>query len=361
MKVLHISPTYFSEKSVLGGGERYPYELAHAMSDRADVAFLSFAEKPSFSSAGNLKILLLKRRSLYRNHPLAVSPFSAQLLKWIYWADVLHCYQTHNMVTDFTLLAGKLMNKKLFVTDLGGGHKYSVSSYLSINRFADSFLLISGYSQMLWQKANGKGPSFTDVIYGGVNTQKFRPDPERKIRSVLFVGRVLPHKGIDYLVDAVDSSMSLKIIGPIYDQNYFHFLQEKARGKNVAFLGPVTDDRLIQCYQEAAVTVLPSVYEDCYGSRSEIPELLGLAALESMACGTPVIVTRVASLPEIVQDGETGFVIAPNQSSEIKEKIHELLENPQRAREMGCRARKEILEKFTWQAAADKCLAAYNR
>jgi colanic acid/amylovoran biosynthesis glycosyltransferase len=64
-------------------------------------------------------------------------------------------------------------------------------------------------------------------------------------------------------------------------------------------------------------------------------------------------------MPEIVEDGVTGFVIPPNDAEALREKISWLLEHPQQAREMGQEGRRRVLERFTWDAVARRCLEAY--
>jgi glycosyltransferase involved in cell wall biosynthesis len=80
-----------------------------------------------------------------------------------------------------------------------------------------------------------------------------------------------------------------------------------------------------------------------------------------MACGTPVIVSDVASLPEVVEDCVTGFLVPPNDPVRIRERISLLRSDPGMAAEMGRRGRERVLERFTWDAVAQRCLAAYRR
>jgi glycosyltransferase involved in cell wall biosynthesis len=91
-----------------------------------------------------------------------------------------------------------------------------------------------------------------------------------------------------------------------------------------------------------------------------VAELLGLAALESMACGTAAIVSRVAALPEIVEDGVTGFIVPPNDPAALRERLRALDADPDLAEAMGRRGREAVLARFTWDAAADRCLRAYR-
>jgi glycosyltransferase involved in cell wall biosynthesis len=359
MKVLHITPTYFDDRSFIGGGERFPYELARTMSSRAEVTFLSFSDHASSHKEGNLSVEYLPRSIFFNKNPLFGNPFSLRLMNRIRWADVIHCYQVHTIVTDFAIVLSRMFGKKIFVTDLGGGHKYAPSSYLPILKLPDAFLLISEYSKKLWLQANSDASKRIDVIYGGVDLEKFSPGTDNKKDSVLFVGRILPHKGVDYLIDAVNNHLPLNVVGRVYSEKYYDLLKEKSKGKNIRFETNVGDDELVKKYRSAQVTVLPSVYENCYGNTTSIPELLGLVVLESMACGTTVIVTDVASLPELVDDGVTGFVVPPNNPKAIQAKLDYLKANPEIAKEMGMRGRKIIEQKFTWTAVVERCLNAY--
>ena len=361
MKVLHISPTYFSNQSFIGGGERYAYELAKAMAQKEEVVFLSFANEPSEQREGALFVEHIQRSVFLGSHSLGANPFSSRFMKWIRWADVIHCYQVHTINTDMAVILGKMLGKKVFVTDLGGGDKFALSYHLPILKRVNAFLLISEYSKRLWERTPLKSrPESLQVIYGGVDTEKFCPANGTKNRQALFVGRILPHKGIDYLIEAVDRTWALDVVGKVYHEQYFDLLKAKSKDKAVRFHVGIGDEKLVEKYRESLVTVLPSVYEDCYGGRTVVPELLGLTVLESMACGTPVIVTEVGSLPEIVEDRVTGFLIPPNKPSAIREKIDFFLANPDIAVEMGKRGREEILKRFTWDAVAKRCLEAYG-
>jgi glycosyltransferase involved in cell wall biosynthesis len=362
VRVLHISPTYFGDRSYVGGGERYAYELARAMARTGEVVFLSFAAKAASHWDGPLRVEYLRRSLFFRNNPLSGSPFSHRFGKWTQWADAIHCHQAHTLGTDLAIILSRLRGKRCFVTDLGGGHSYALSNYLPLDRWVHRFLLISEYSRRLWQRDSHNGTAERlDVIYGGVDCEQFKPAEVRKSDRTLFVGRLLPHKGIDYLIDAVADDTPLDVVGRVYHDEYFNLLKAKSAGKPVTFFHRVTDDELVQKYREALVTVLPSVYQNCYGHCTEVPELLGLVVLESLACGTPVIVTNVASLPEVVEDGVTGFVVPPNDPKAIHDRMSYLRSHPELAVEMGRRGRDMVLRQFTWDAVVRRCLEAYGQ
>ena len=96
-----------------------------------------------------------------------------------------------------------------------------------------------------------------------------------------------------------------------------------------------------------------------YGRTIAVSELLGLAVLEAMASGTPVVCSRVGGLPEIVEDGVTGFLVEPGDIGDLRERLAALLGDRALAARIGRNARERVLERFTWKACAERCLAAY--
>ena len=360
MRVLHVSPTWFGTGSVIGGGERYACELARTMSARADVVLVTFSPEAGTTREGTLVVDRLPPGRLARRNPLAANPLRWRLLKWVRWADIVHTHQVATLATAMTIVLGRLWGKPVFVTDLGGGHVHAPSSHLPLLRMADAMLLLSQYSHDLWSRTPRRArPERLRVIYGGVDHDRFNPLPSRQPGKVLFVGRILPHKGLEYLIEALDGRLALTVVGPAPLANYRARLGCQAVGKAVTFTGPVGDDALVDHYRSAIATVLPSVYVACDGARSVVPELLGLTVLESLACGTPVIVTDVASLPETVEDGQTGFIVPPNDPGAILERLQYLADRPEEVERMGQAGRARVLARFSWDATVDRCFDQY--
>jgi glycosyltransferase involved in cell wall biosynthesis len=204
--------------------------------------------------------------------------------------------------------------------------------------------------------------SRVQIIHGGADNRFVESEfcTARECK-VLFVGRLIPHKGINYLIEAMEDDVQLDVIGRPYNQDYVALLRRLAVGKKVRFITDASDDDLIAAYRSAVVTVLPSVDVDVYGRPVEAPELLGLVLLESMASGTPVICSRAGGMPEIVEDGVTGFVVPPRDPAALRERINYLLFNRDVALAMGQNARRRVQQEFTWEAVARRCLAAYAR
>jgi len=354
--VIHTVPALFSSSGggILGGAERYALELARHMADRTPTTLVSFGDQDRDEHQGSLKIQIFGNPVHIRGLPS--NPFSFRALAFLRNADVIHCHQRHIVMSSTAAAFARATGKKVFVSDLGGGG-WDISRYISTENWYHGHLHISSYSRA--NSRHSDSPK-AHVIMGGVDTGRFSPDPSvTRTGSVLFVGRILPHKGVNDLVEALPSGMRLDIIGQPYDPRFYADLHHLAKGKDVCFHHESTDEQIINAYRQALCIVLPSVYLTLYGDRTTIPELLGQTLLEGMACGTPAICTDVASMPEIVENGVTGFVVPPNNLAALREKLIWLRDHPERAHQMGKAARRRILDRFTWPAVVDRCLTLY--
>lgn len=273
--------------------------------------------------------------------------------------DIIHTHHMRSAPSIIAALTARALRKRLVVTD----HGLQGSDLGGLLPAAfDRFLTVSE-----WSAREIDAPSRrTRVIYGGADARRYHPDPEVRREGVLFVGRVTPHKGIDRLIAALPEHAELRISGSVgHDPNvpergYPELLRRMATGKRVRFLGAVPDSDLPGLYSSARVFVLPSVTTTCYGRGVRVSELLGLAVLEAMASGTPVICSRVGGLPEVVEHGVTGLLVAPGDTDELRHALESLLSDPERAERMGRAARELVIEKFTWEKCAERCLRAYS-
>ncbi len=342
-RVVHLCPTHFGAGSVIAGAERYSYHLAHAVARWTETTLVTFGPESFVRQEGGLTIRCF--RPLTYAKGLKGNPFSVGFLRALWGAEIIHCLQFKTLTTDLAILFGAATRKKVFVTDLGGATDLSLSYHLPLWRGVTSFLLISEFSHGFYREL----PVEARVIYGGVDADLFSPGDASKGAAILFVGRILPSKGIDVVIRALAPEMELCVIGQPYDGGYLDQLRSLSTGKRVEFQTDVSDDQLILKYRQARLTVIPSLVDGGYTT-----------AMESMACGTPVVATNVGSLPELVEDGVTGFIVPPREPSAMREKIELLLSNPDLAGEMGRRGRERVLSRFTWDAVARRCLDAYG-
>lgn len=353
-RVLHVVPALFGRDGLVGGGERYALELARHMAEEVPTTLLTFGEKERVEQVGRLRVRVAGRVWRVRGQPN--NPVAPALLAELRRADVVHCHQWHVLASSLSAVFCRLTGRRVFVTDLGGGG-WDVSAYVSTERWFHGHLHISEYSRAVnGHERNGRAR----VILGGVDTEKFSPDARvRRNGTVLFVGRLLAHKGVDDLVRALPPSLALDVIGQPYGGRYVEDLRRLAEGKRVALRHDCDDVALVGAYRRSLCVVLPSVYRDMYGGETRVPELLGQTLLEGMSCGAPAVCTDVASMPEVVEHGVTGFVVPPNDPAALAEKLLWLAANPERAAEMGRAARRRVVERFTWPAVVRRCLEAY--
>lgn len=356
MRVLHLIPALFdAQRGTLGGAERYALELARHMAEVTPTTLVTFGAEDRQDTLGRLRLSVLGKPWHVRGQQH--NPFSWRVLKEIGQADVVHCHQQHVLASSAAAFWSRLTGRRVFVSDLGGGG-WDVSSYVSTDRWYHGHLHISAYSRKVFQH---DGKPWAHVILGGVDTERFSPSPEvEKDGSVLFVGRLLPHKGVNDLVAAVPDDLPLELIGQPYHAAFHQELQRLAAGKRVSFRQDCDDAALVHAYRKALCIVLPSVYRTMYGDETKVPELLGQTLLEGMACGLPAICTNVASMPEIVVDGVTGFIVPPNDPSALRDRLLWLRSHPGEAQAMGAAGRQRVLEKFTWPAVVQRCLAIYG-
>ncbi|GAA4619731.1 hypothetical protein GCM10023196_000910 [Actinoallomurus vinaceus] len=354
MRVIHVAPAAFGADGVYGGGERYPLMLARALASGVDCELVTFGPYARLiREPGGLRIRVLRRRGCWRGHP--AHPLALGLPSALAGADVVH---THQLRSAPSRLAALVRRRHLAVTDhgLGGGGWCGL-----LPRLFERFLVVSRFSARTLNAPPGR----TDVLYGGADPACYRPDPRADRAGVLFVGRITPHKGLDRLIRALPDDAELTVVGSgghdprPPESGYPALLVRLAAGKRVRFTGPVDDAEAARLYREAAVLVLPSVHRTCYGRTVAISELLGLTALEAMASGTPVICSRLGGLPEVVRDGETGFLTEPGDVGELRDRIRTLLADRPLARRLGDDARQLVLERFTWDHCAQRCLTAY--
>jgi glycosyltransferase involved in cell wall biosynthesis len=355
--IAYLTPLYFDERSCLGGGERYPLNLARGVvaasgGDYA-VELISFGAAPlrrELAPGVGLRVLPMAGRPA---HPLDV--LSWELPAAIAGADLLHIHQVHTRCSEVGLLVARARRLPVCLTDHGGVSS-DLGAELGAWDLVDRVVCQSDFGRSLYRTS-----APTVVIKGGVDGGPFTPPPPggRPPRDrVLYVGRLLPHKGIDRLIEALPPGLPLTVCGRPYHDDYHARLKALAAGKPVTFVTDADDAAIRGLYARAWANVLPSAYRDCYGQVHLAPELMGFTLLEAMACGTPAVCSRVAAMPEFVRHGETGFVFA--DEAELHEQLKTLASDPALVERMGAAARRAVEEEFDLTVAGARLLAVYR-
>jgi glycosyltransferase involved in cell wall biosynthesis len=354
-KILHLTPLYFDERSCLGGGERYPLNLARGIVQASFGAYqvdvISYDRSPRRQEIESGVTFRLLTAVNYAN-PLRV--LSCELADVIAEADLIHIHQAAMRASEVALFVAKQQRKPVCVTDHG--------SLTSAEGVYDDRLELA--DQIVCYSEYGKSLLFTrtpiETIKGGVDGTFFCPAEQPAPRDrIAYVGRLVPYKSVDQLIRALPPDLPLTVCGRPYNGDYLRLLHELARDKTVEFIHDANDVQLRELYRKAWATVLPTRYEDCYGNFQAAPELMGLTLLEAMACGTPAICFRAGAMPEFVRHGETGFVF--DRLEELTAHLRHLSGNPAEVERMGRRARQVLEEEYDMRVVGAKLAALYDR
>jgi glycosyltransferase involved in cell wall biosynthesis len=335
---------------VIGGGERYAEELSRAMSARASVRFVSFGEREyrERTTSSYERVIL---RSWTRDR---MSPFSPLLWRELRDASVIHCHQYHVLPTFVAALHGRLHRVPVFASDLGGSG-WTPAYHVDQSRWITAHLPISGYAA---QRLHGNNRKHR-VIYGGIDPARY---PMRSTAahdgSVVFLGRILPHKGIHFLIEGLPAEVPLQIIGAVADPAYLEHLRTLSRGKRVEFLHGLADAQVRTRLRSAMALVHPTPVRD--DGDAGVNELFGLAVIEAMASGCPVVLSQAASLPELAQSEVSGLFVPPNDAGAIGDAIRRIRADDVLWNRLAAGARRRVLELFTWDRVVDRCMAAYG-
>ena len=243
-----------------------------------------------------------------------------------------------------------------------------IASEREIASSADRIVVASQHEKHLLTSLYGADPSRIAVVPCGVDLDMFTPMDREVARArlelsdservILFVGRIEPLKGIDILISAAaqlhehENFIVLIVGGDEHATERIDELRGLARrldvDHHISFVGAVRHEDLPLYYNAADVCVVPSYYES-----------FGLVAVESMACGTPVVASRVGGLTSTVSDGETGYLIPWRCPEPFAERLELLLDNDELRASFG-RAGREAVERFRWSNVADAVYELYE-
>jgi glycosyltransferase involved in cell wall biosynthesis len=256
----------------------------------------------------------------------------------------------------------------------------------------DAVIAVSDHIARTFKSAFPDYPGIVATVGNGVDISHFRPSEQQVLpttgrkREILFVGRVSPEKGLHTLIEAFGevaarlSDVELKIAGPqwpllldfltslssdprvsklrrFYDggghcryQEYLYGLVERlGLGDRVHFIGNVPHQDLVATYHGADLVVNPSLSES-----------FGISVVEGMACGIPVVGTRVGGMCETILSGVTGLLVEADAPDELAKALITVLEDPDRAKKMGIDGRDRAVELYSWEARAERLKSVYE-
>jgi glycosyltransferase involved in cell wall biosynthesis len=194
------------------------------------------------------------------------------------------------------------------------------------------------------------------IVRMGVDSTRFLPVERTRVDGdplrVLFVGRLVPEKGPDVLIDAAEAlyaqgiPVELSIAGGgVLAEALERKAQNSPAADTIRLLGPVGQDDIRDWYAWADVFCLPSFAEG-------VPVVL----MEAMSMELPVVSTPIAGIPELIRDGESGILVPPGRVEELAQALSRLSRDPALRRDMGAAGRRRVLEEFQPQENAERLL-----
>lgn len=385
MHICYISQEYPPETG-WGGVGAYTYEMAHALAESGHrVTVISRAiNGESFDRERGVEVHRISPRPTWDNIPI----FWRLNRIWpgFAWAAMRRLRSIHRQQPVDLVEAAEVRADGFFVSFMPGRPRL-ITRLHTAQIFCDRLSQISSERLRPWEywfekksisRANLlTAPSqamldltrtwvpFPDdnafVVPNPVDKKKFRPSALERKNLVVYVGRLERRKGLDTILRALPSvfkrfpSAEFLFLGSDGTDHDGKKWSDKLRDA----VGPMqreqlrfeqkSRDALIETYQEAAVCILPSVWEN-----------FPYALLEAMACGTPVVATQCGGYPELIEDGVSGFLVPVGDSEALASRIGDLLAGPQLRNDIGRNARKRVEERFSVERVLPKMIAAYD-
>ncbi len=268
---------------------------------------------------------------------------------------------------------------------LGGG--YQVSSFVERTAYESAAAIIAvsaGMRTDVLRSYPSVDPDRVHVVHNGIDSELWHREPDADAlrrhgvdpdaRSVVFVGRITRQKGLPYLLRAAAAlppDVQLVLCAGSPDtpeiraevEELIHGLRADRSG--VVWIPEMLPRaEVVALLSSATVFACPSVYEP-----------LGIVNLEAMACELPVVATATGGIPEVVVDGETGWLVPIEQVSDgsgtpvdeerfvgdLAAALGEAVSDPERARRMGRAGRRRAVEAFSWASIGDRTVEVYQQ
>ncbi|MCW1147830.1 glycosyltransferase family 4 protein [Flavobacterium lacisediminis] len=271
----------------------------------------------------------------------------------------------------------KIKDIKYIIRLHGGHHFFAEGENRGINwwkgfqekrsfKKADAFIAVSNYVKSHTSKYLSYHNKPIEVIFNPINSQLFQPkDVAIEVNNITFAGTICEKKGVRQLIQSFPEvkekfpNAILNLYGRDWlfpdGSSYVKMLQEielpklGEYAKDVIFHGAVSFAEIPNIYVKAAVCVFPSHMET-----------LGLVAPEAMAMEKPVIFTKLGPGPEVIANGETGWLCNPHEPREIANTIIQVLSNPQKAQEIAKKGRQSVLQQFEIKTIVLKDIIFYK-
>jgi colanic acid/amylovoran biosynthesis glycosyltransferase len=285
--------------------------------------------------------------------------------------DIVHCHFGPNGKLGLLLKDIGVFSQKLITTF----HGYDISSYLrsrgnhvyeDLFKRGDLFFCVSERIREKLMRLGCEEQKIT-VLRCGIDTKKFHVPPAESKKDervkILTIARLVEKKGVEYGIRAVGKvlnkypNLEYQIVGdgPLKDE--LHGLIEKQKvTRNIRLIGWKRQEEVVNLLRESDVLLAPSITAKD-GDEEGIPVVI----MEAMAHGLPVVSTHHAGIPEIVQDGESGFLIPERDVDALTERLERLIERPELRFAMGQNGRRFVEEHYDVDKLNDRLVRIYQQ
>ena len=318
------------------GGEVYDREVIHSLCQKGIKVLTLLPKNRAYQKQRNLSVEYAPIKTMYP--PQVFSAFVLPYLIKTYKRERFDILRVHN---PYFIGPAALIFKKLYP------QVSVVASYLHLEAGVNAWIdrqVVNSFDHIITISKSTKKdiietlnyPSEKiSVAYPGVD-QRFKPGEKKRIKfTIMFVGGLKARKNPEFLLKIMArlNQRGVELVfagdGP---------LKNKLTGPNIKVTGFVSENQKPALYHQADVVVLPSIKEG-----------FGMTLIEAGASGLPVVASDAWSMPEIVKDGETGFLARVNDVDDWTQKLIQLIKDRNLCRQMGKNARQLVTTKFTWE------------
>lgn len=300
IKIIHVSPRFYDKKSSIAGGPKYMLYICRALQKgaeslglRVETSVLSFGKEANVFKIGPYQI----HHKIIKGDPYHPGTIlAADIIDSLHDADVVHIHQFLSYACLYVAAHARLLGKCVIGTDHQADEHY-LSGHHEISGLFDFFHSISDFAENTYKRLSGP----IKVIKGPMDTELYKPalEKSRNSRSVLAVGRLLPHKGFEKIIEALPMELELTIAGAPCDSAYKEYLLSKIQNKKIKIVEGLSDSEVLELMQTAGIFVHAATYIDYRGKIHTKPEMLGLAPLEALSTGLTTLVSNAGALPEL--------------------------------------------------------------
>ena len=369
MKILQI-PVRFCPS--VGGVENYVYYLSKELVKLKQDVLVLCANEPKTKKEeiiNGFKVKRLNYIGKIANTNITLK-LPLEILKEDF--DIIHTHLPTPWSADWSAIISKIKNKTLILTYhndiVGNGFANYIAKFYNVTMLK---LLLSKANVIIITQPGYCGYSpflkrYKDkisVIPIGVDIERFKPSKTEKGENVLFFLSILDkfhrYKGLNYLLKALtivkEEIQDVKLIvgGDGELSGYYKRLADSLGLKaDVEFIGFVSTARIVDCYNNCNVFVLPSI--------SAQQEGFGIVLLEAMACGKPVVATEIVGLAKEIKERNAGKIVMPKDVKELANAIIDILQDKKVAEEMGVNGRRLVEERYSWEKIAKLINGVYK-